>query len=71
MQAFARLILSGLIQSGAANHRPIAQRVSSMKRMRKGLKETMLVSTILCAIVFPRVFLVGVVVIVLIHILAN
>jgi len=42
-----------------------------MKRVRKGLKETMLVSTILCSIVFPRVFLVGVVVIVLIHILAN
>lgn len=31
----------------------------------------MLVATILCSVVFPRVFLVGVVVIVLIHILAN
>lgn len=50
---------------------PIAQRVSTMKRARKSLKETLLVSTILCSVVFPRVFLVGVVMIALIHILAN
>lgn len=31
----------------------------------------MLVATVFCLVVFPRVFLVGLVVIVLIHILAN
>jgi len=59
---------SFLTTYAGSSHRPT---VESMKQARKSLGDTMLVATVLCSIVFPRVFCVGVVVIALIHILAN